>query len=144
MTAVFQDVEFGSRYPELPNDDPRVRRESELRAELEQLRGQMRAEGWAWIEDWKGFQEVHFPSRTVDSLRLAFTGRFVLMDEVEMLQHDPREQDGLRNVARPSLGVTLSENPATKNEGMSAENLVNQVYGAKEFKATSPNPADSN
>ena len=144
MTAVFQDVEFGSRYPELPNDDPRVHRESELRAELGHLRGQMRAEGWAWIEDWKGFQEVHFPSRTVDSLRIAFTGRFVLMDEVEILQDDPREQDGLRNVARASLGVTVSENPATKNEGMSAENLVNQIYGAKEFKANSPKDSPEN
>lgn len=44
MTAVFQHVEFGSRYPELPNSDPRVHRDSELRAELEHLRGQMGAD----------------------------------------------------------------------------------------------------
>ena len=117
MSAVFQDVEFGSRYPELSKDDPRVRRENDLRAELEQLRGQMRAKGWAWIEDWKGFQEVHFPSRTVDSLRISFAGRFVLMDEVEVLQDDPQAEDGVRNVALPSLGLTLVRKPGDKERG---------------------------
>ncbi|TWT75025.1 PSD1 and planctomycete cytochrome C domain-containing protein [Allorhodopirellula solitaria] len=138
LTAVFQDVEFGSRYPERADDDPRVQLERELRGKLADLRREMLARGYAWTEDWKAYQEVHFPQRSVDRLRISFLGRFVLMDEVEILQKDPDAPRGVRNIALPSLGLQVEENPATKNEGMTAENLVNQSYGAKEFKATSP------
>ncbi len=141
MSAVFQDVEFGSRFPELPASDPRVIRQRELKSQLDHQRQQLRRDGGAWIEDWTGYQEIHFPSRRVERLRIAFAGRTVLADELEIIETPGNDNASPQNVALASFGTTIVENPATINQGMSAKNLVNNAFGAKEFKATAP--ADS-
>lgn len=134
MTAAFQDVEFGSRYPELSNEHPRVIRDRLLREELTQLRGQMRGQGWAWVEDWTGFQEVHFPAKTAREMRLAFDGRWVMMDELELLQAD----DESRNLLSPEFGVEIRDNPVTHVKNQPTSNLNNGVFGTKGWRGVSP------
>ena len=72
----------------------------------------MRQPGWAWIEDWKGYQEVHFPKKTVSELRISFDGRWVQVDELEILEAEP---DG-RNVATESFGTVVRDNPVTHSK----------------------------
>ena len=60
LTAVFQGVEFGSRYAEVMESDPSRIREGELRRALHQLRQDLRSDGIAWEEDWQGWKEMAF------------------------------------------------------------------------------------
>ncbi|MEM7394862.1 MAG: DUF1549 domain-containing protein, partial [Verrucomicrobiota bacterium] len=60
MTAVFQDIEFGGRFPELPPDHPRRQRKADLMSEIEQHRDVLRTAG-TWEEDWGSYRELHFP-----------------------------------------------------------------------------------
>ena len=133
MSAVFQDVEFGGRFPELAEEHPRVIREKKLRAELESLRAQMLSQGWGWIEDWQGYQEIRFPAKTTTRLRLNFDARWVMADELEIFEANGNR----RNMALAKFGTKIVENPATLQDGKPAAKLVNGVFGTKQWLAKS-------
>ncbi|MEO1525238.1 MAG: PSD1 and planctomycete cytochrome C domain-containing protein [Planctomycetota bacterium] len=133
LAAVFQDIEFGGRFPELAEDHPRVVREQELRRELELLRDEMRKTGWGWIEDWKGYQEIHFPPQATPAFRVSFDKGWVMADELEIIESGSDR----RNIALPKYGTTLRENPSTFQEGKPAAKLVNEVFGTKQWLAKS-------
>ncbi|MEM8735771.1 MAG: DUF1549 and DUF1553 domain-containing protein, partial [Planctomycetota bacterium] len=134
LSAVFQDIEFGGRFPELADDHPRVRKEKELLAELNQLRGEMKRFGWGWVEDWQGYQEIRFPEKTTDRIRIAFTNGWVMADELEIFE----SSDSRRNMALAKHGTVIEENSATFQEGKPAAKLVNGVFGTKQWLAKSP------
>jgi len=134
MSAAFQDVEFGSRFPELNKDHPRVIRDQEMRVELKTLRGTMRAKGWAWMEDWTGYQEVHFPEKVVSELRIAFDGRWVQLDELEILETGENEN----NVLAPAFGTEISDNPVTHVESQPLARLTDGLFGTKGWRSVSP------
>ena len=134
LSAVFQDIEFGGRFPELAANHPRVIRENAIRQQLNELRGRMQRQGWAWIEDWQGYQEIRFPPKTTDALRIAFDGRWVMADELEIFSADKNR----RNFALQKHGTRIVENPATLQEGKPATKLVNGVFGTKQWLAKSP------
>ena len=60
MSAVFQDIEFGSRFPELAEDHPRRVRGNNLYEQISQVHATLRKMG-PWEEDWTGYRELHFP-----------------------------------------------------------------------------------
>ena len=134
LSAVFQDIEFGGRYPELKDDHPRVVREKQLLEKLESLRADMRKIGWGWIEDWHGYQEIRFPPQATEGLRLEFDSGWVMADEMEIFTADETR----RNVAAGKSGTTIRENPATFQKGKPATKLVNGVFGTKQWLAKSP------
>nr|WP_257787812.1 DUF1549 domain-containing protein [Fuerstiella marisgermanici] len=134
LTAVFQDIEFGGRFPELADDHRRVVKEKQLLQKLEGLRADMRKIGWGWIEDWQGYQEIRFPAQSTEGLRIAFDGGWVMADELEIFTADEQR----RNVALEKAGTTLRENPATFQEGKPATKLVNGIFGTKQWLAKSP------
>ncbi|MGC6448520.1 MAG: DUF1553 domain-containing protein [Rubripirellula sp.] len=134
LSAVFQDIEFGGRFPELAVDHPRVVREKELLQELNELRGKMKKIGWGWIEDWQGYQEVRFPTKTTDGLRISFTNGWVMADELEIFEATEER----RNLALAKHGTKLTENSATFQEGKPASKLTNGVFGTKQWLAKSP------
>ena len=72
LTAIFQGVEFGSRYAELKASDPGLKREGELRHPLRQLRNTLKSDFIAWEEDWQGWKELYFPATATDAIRLTF------------------------------------------------------------------------
>ncbi|TWT54574.1 Planctomycete cytochrome C [Rubripirellula amarantea] len=134
MTAVFQDIEFGSRYPELSDDHPRMKRKVELQKQLHALRKQMLKPGWGWVEDWQGYQEVRFPPKTVDAIRISFDNRWVQADEIEIMEAGKQN----RNVAKPEFGTVVTDNPATHVEGQPISRLVDGVFGTKGWRGKSP------
>ncbi|MFG0253590.1 MAG: PSD1 and planctomycete cytochrome C domain-containing protein, partial [Rhodopirellula sp. JB053] len=133
MSAAFQDVEFGSRFPELSADHPRVRRAAELRERLAELRNKMRSKGWAWVEDWTGYEEIHFPPKTINEMRIDFHGRWVMMDEMEVLESGTDH----RNVLAPEFGATIRDNPSTRVASQPTSNLNNGVFGTKGWRGVS-------
>ena len=60
MTGVFQDIEFGGRFPEFSADHPRRKRGDELLSEIDQQRNKLRKFG-GWEENWGAYRELHFP-----------------------------------------------------------------------------------
>lgn len=103
MTAVFQGVEFGGRYPELSEDHPRRQRAGELYPEMFKQRALLREGIGQWVEDWGGFKELHFEPTTTRALRIDFAWPSVSVDELEVF--GPGDQR--HNFALASNGTEL-------------------------------------
>lgn len=114
LTAVFQGVEFGSRYAELEAGDPSQIREGELRHVLHQLRQSLKADGISWEEDWQGWKELYFPSTATNAIRLTFLSKKIRIEEIEL--YGP--EDPSRNLALASLGtVAKTDDSMTQVRG---------------------------
>ncbi len=133
MTAVFEDIEYGSRFPELAADHPQKVREAEIRAEIESLRGQL-AEFGPWEEHWSAYRDVHFAPVTTEEVRIQFLQKGCFVDELELFGPKNPEE----NFALASAGTTLDtdhEMIYNKNKGVSRVNDGN--YGTESFAAKS-------
>ena len=100
MSAVFQDIEFGSRFPELSTDHPRRIRGNELYAKIFDLRRKLREFG-PWEEHWTGFREVYFPPTTTQSVRISFLSTTAYIDELEIFGN----KYGYQNLALAAAGT---------------------------------------
>ncbi|QXD24395.1 PSD1 and planctomycete cytochrome C domain-containing protein [Opitutia bacterium ISCC 51] len=100
LTAVFQGIEFGARYPELAEDNPLLKREQKLKLALNSERSKLRSQGTYWEEDWTGWNELHFPATETKAVRLAFTTKNVGVEEIEL--YGPKAPT--TNLALSSLG----------------------------------------
>lgn len=106
MTAVFQDVEFGSRQPEYAAEHPLQQRADELWSQLEAIRQRLRAFG-GWEENWGAYRELHFKPVTTKAVRVRLKMPAVFLDELEVL--GPRDRDA--NLALASRGTEVSGFP---------------------------------
>ncbi len=114
MSAVFQDVEFGSRFPELAEDHPRRVRGKELYGQIFPLRAKLREMG-PWEEDWTGYKEFHVPTTTTQKVRITFNWKGVRLDEIEIFGPQDRRQnlalatEGTRTYSPPEMAVARAE-----------------------------------
>ena len=74
MTAVFQDIEFGSRFPEFDQTHPRKKKAEKLWKQIANNRSLIRSKTDVWEEDWGGYKEVHWKPIEASALRLNFFG----------------------------------------------------------------------
>ena len=100
MSAVFQDVEFGSRFPELTDDHPRQVRGQELYREISLMHDQLSRFG-AWEEDWTGYKEFHVPTTKASKVRITFNWKSIRLDELEIFGPNDRR----RNLALAANGT---------------------------------------
>ena len=84
LTAVFQGVEFGSRYPELDEDNPLLETQKTLTRKIEKERAKLRAHNQTWEEDWTGWNEFYFPATKTKAMRLSFHTQSVGVEEIEL------------------------------------------------------------
>jgi len=84
MSAVFEDIEFGSRHLEWPDHDPRQQNVVRLQQSLETTRNELRNLG-AWEEDWTAYRAWHFTPIQTQAIRLRFLKPNVTVDELEIL-----------------------------------------------------------
>jgi len=103
LTAVFADIEFGSRFPEFGDDHPKRRRGQELSRAIARQRDRLREVG-PWLEDWTESAEIHFPSTTTAALRITFETKYVQLDEVEIF--GPADLE--KNLALATAGTTVT------------------------------------
>ncbi|MEM9017541.1 MAG: DUF1549 domain-containing protein [Verrucomicrobiota bacterium] len=103
MTAVFQGVEFGGRWPEFAEEHPRRERADELYAAAAQERNILREGMGSWEENWGGFTEMVFPATKTKALRIDFDRPFIGVDELQV--YGPEERN--RNLALSSAGTEL-------------------------------------
>jgi len=133
MSAVFQDIEFGSRFPEFSEDHPRKLRGKELHREIQKIRRQLREMG-PWEENWTGFKEIHFSPTTTNTVRLTFEQRTTRIDELEIFSSIERS----KNLALASRGTETSYSQEITSPGMSVGRINDGRYGNDAWIAKPP------
>ncbi|RMF38591.1 MAG: DUF1549 domain-containing protein, partial [Planctomycetota bacterium] len=140
LTAAFQDIEFGSRYPELAPTHPRRQRGEELQQAIEAQRDRLRQYG-GWEENWGAYRELHFPPVTTAAIRLRFKTTNVTVDELEVFGPDPRSP----NWAEQRMGTVVSGYPARGVEDRNPVERVNDgQYGTMVWRAQLDKQAEQN
>ena len=103
MTAVFQDIEFGSRSPEFRRDHPVRQRGEELSRQIEAQRKIMRSTG-PWEENWVGYKEVHFKKVKTNKVKITFLWNSSRLDELEIFATNQSTGKADFNVAAAENG----------------------------------------
>ncbi len=130
MTGVFQDVEFGSRFPEFSPEDPRRQRGEEIWRGIAAQRRVLRELG-GWEENWGAFRELHFKPITTKSIRIRFKMDNVGLDELEVFGPDERRE----NLAHRSRGTTVSGFPEDGVDGrFPIERLIDGEFGTMTWR----------
>ena len=133
LTAVFQDVEFGSRFPEYAEDHPRSVRARQLQKLIDAQRKLVRKTG-PWIEDWHNLEEFHFKAVETKAVRILFTRPYVRVDELEVFgPADPQE-----NVAHQSTGVEVKSLSKFDNARGPIDLINDGEYGTQAWNARAP------
>ncbi|NND97258.1 MAG: DUF1553 domain-containing protein [Pirellulaceae bacterium] len=131
LTAVFADVEFGSRQPEFSDDHPRKQRGKKLWGEIADQRHQLRPLG-GWEENWGAFREMHFQPTTTKAIRVRFKMANVGLDELEVFGPDEYG----KNLAHKRFGAKVSGFPEKGIEGRNPiERLIDGEYGTMTWRA---------
>ena len=134
LTAVFQGVEFGGRYPEFSKDHPRRKRAAEIYPQLNAERKTMREGIGFWEENWGGYNDMVFPRTKTTALRVEFDRAKVFIDELEVFGPENHR----KNLALASDGTTLVEDPEMVNEGSPVSKANDGEYGTMIWKGFAP------
>lgn len=112
MTGVFQDVEFGSRFPEFSQDHPRRKRGEEIWKEIARQRWGLAKIG-GWEENWGAFREMHFKPVSTKAVRIRFKQPGIGLDELELFGTEDRNE----NLIHQRTGTRISGFPDKGFEG---------------------------
>lgn len=130
LTAVFEGIEFGSRFPETPADGPMHSREAKLRDELAATRAILGDEAGAWQEDWQGWNETNFSPVTTKKIRVTFQAARASVDELKLFGPGNSEQ----NLALVKSG-TVAESPERYTDFRGPiENINDGVEGTMNWR----------
>jgi hypothetical protein len=134
MTAVFQDIEFGSRFPEFSEEHPRKTKANEIWNDIARNRSKIRKKTTTWEEDWGGYKEVHWKPLEVVGLRLNFWSGYVGLDEVEIFGL-PAENI---NLAKASNGTKVKTDLAFAQQGdrFPVTRIIDGKYGTQRWQAS--------
>ncbi|MBT3667170.1 MAG: DUF1553 domain-containing protein, partial [Opitutae bacterium] len=134
MTAVFQDIEFGSRFPEFSKDHPRKVQANEIWGKIARNRSHIRKKTSAWEEDWGGYKEIHWKPIEAVALRLNFWSGYVGLDEVEIFGL-PSENF---NLAKASNGTSVRTDLVFAQQGgrFPVGRVIDGKYGTQRWQAS--------
>ncbi len=133
MTAVFQDIEFGSRYPEFSADHPRKKAANAIWAKVRKPRAVLKA-NHHWEEDWGGYREAHFPKQEAAGVRITFMWGGAGLDEMEVF--GPIGEH--KNFAAASAGATVESAPDMEQTDRNPPaNAIDGEYGTMSWRAKS-------
>lgn len=134
LTAVFQGVEFGGRYPEFSDDHPRKQRARELYQEIGKERKILREGAGQWEENWGGFAELLFPPTKTTTLRIEFDRPSIFIDEFQVFSDTSNNQ----NLALASKGTKLKEDPDFADKGSPVTRANDGKFGTMVWKSKAP------
>ncbi|MDE0821140.1 MAG: DUF1549 and DUF1553 domain-containing protein, partial [Opitutales bacterium] len=134
MTAVFQDIEFGSRFPEFSKDHPRKARSRELWKNISRNRYKIRAQRSTWEEDWGAYKELHWKPITAKAIRVSFKSGYAGVDELEVFGKPSEDL----NLARNSRGTKVRTDPMFAQQGdrFPVERVIDGKYGTQRWQAS--------
>ena len=142
MTAVFEDIEFGSRFPEFSPQHPRREKANEIWKDVARNRGIIRSLNSSWEEDWGGYKEVHWEPLEITGLRLNFWSGYVGIDEIEVFGL-PNEDF---NLAHFSNGTVVKTDDAFAQQGdrFPIERVIDGKFGTQRWQASYNKEKDQN
>ena len=142
MTAVFQDIEFGSRFPEFSKDHPRKQSTQGIWKGIAQNRNKIRAKSKVWEEDWGGYKEIHWNPVEATGIRINFWSGYVGLDEVEIFGI-PSENV---NFADQSRGTTVRTDVAFIQQGgrFPVGRVIDGKFGTQRWQASYNKPKKQN
>ena len=134
MTAVFQDIEFGSRFPEFSKEHPRRQNAQAIWKEISKNRNEIRAETNVWEEDWGAYKEVHWKPVEAIGLRVNFRSGYVGLDELEIFGR-PTENV---NLAHQSQGTKVWTDVAFAQQGgrFPVQRVIDGKFGTQRWQAS--------
>jgi cytochrome c553 len=134
MTAVFQDIEFGSRFPEFSKDHPRKEKSREIWKDISRNRYKIRAQRSTWEEDWGAYKELHWKPIMVKALRVSFKSGYVGLDELEIFGKPSEDL----NLARSSQGTKVRTDPRFSQQGnrFPVGRVIDGNYGTQRWQAS--------
>jgi mono/diheme cytochrome c family protein len=133
LAAVFEDIEFGSRFPELGEDHPNRQQGQDIRRTIARHRNLLRRTG-PWHEDWEGYAEIHFPPTTATAVRITFETKSVWLDEVELFGN----ADRTKNLALASCGTIIEAVEGMDVLRKKIESVNDGEYGTEQWAAKVP------
>ncbi|MEM0927357.1 MAG: DUF1549 domain-containing protein, partial [Planctomycetota bacterium] len=133
MAAVFQDVEYGSRFPELASDHPRRVRGQELYQQIGKLHAELLAMG-PWEEDWVGYKELHVKPATTQKVRITFNWNGVRLDEIEIFGTADRR----KNLALAAGGTVARSAKSMAVVRADLANVNDGEYGTQAWGSKAP------
>ncbi|MGJ8642078.1 MAG: PSD1 and planctomycete cytochrome C domain-containing protein [Luteolibacter sp.] len=134
MSAIFQGVEFGGRFPETTEDHPRKLRAKEIWGQLKKERKALSRAIDAWEENWGGYTEMHFPETTTQTLRIEFDKPRVIIDELEVFG----SADAWKNLAAASFGTVLTDDETMRDQGSLVLKANDGKFGTMVWKGFAP------
>ena len=134
MTAVFQDIEFGSRFPEFSKDHPRKEKSREIWKNISRNRYKIRAQRSTWEEDWGAYKELHWKPLMAKALRVSFKSGYVGIDELEVFGKPSEDL----NLARSSRGTKVRTDPRFAQQGnrFPVGRVIDGNYGTQRWQAS--------
>lgn len=137
MTGVFQDIEFGGRFPEFSPDHPRRQRGEAIWKQIASQRRVLRELG-GWEENWGAYRELHFAPKRTKSIRIRFKMRNVGLDELEVFGTEDRKE----NLAHQRR-ATVSGYPEKGIDGRFPINrLTDGQFGTMTWRANTAKDAE--
>ena len=142
MTAVFQDIEFGSRFPEFSKDHPRKQSAQSIRKGISQNRNKIRSKSKVWEEDWGAYKEVHWNLVEATGIRINFRGGYVGLDEVEIFGLPTEDV----NLANKTQGTTVRTDDAFIQQGgrFPVGRVIDGKFGTQRWQASYNKPKKQN
>ena len=134
MTAVFQDIEFGSRFPEFSNDHPRKQSAQGIWKGIARNRNKIRTKSKVWEEDWGAYKEVHWNPVEATGIRINFWSGYVGLDEVEIFGLPSEDV----NYANRSQGTTVRTDVAFIQQGdrFPVGRVIDGKFGTQRWQAS--------
>ncbi len=130
LTAVFEGIEFGSRYPESTVDGPAQQQEQKLRRELAATRAILAESAGSWQEDWKGWNETFFRPVTTQQVRVTFLSPRASVDELKLFGPDDDEL----NLALAETGTVAASPERYTDFRGPVENINDGVEGTMNWR----------
>ncbi len=142
MTAVFEDIEFGSRYPEFSKDHPRKQLAEEIWKKIASERNKIRNLSDVWEEDWGGYKEFHWKPEKATAIRLNFWSGYVGLDEFQVYGL-PSEN---KNLALASNGSKVHTDPVFAQQGdrFPISRVIDGKFGTQRWQASYNKPKKQN
>ena len=130
LTAVFQGVEFGGRWPEYSDQHPRQQRAKEIRAQMAKERNALREGAGQWQENWGGYTEMFFPPTKTQALRVEFDRPNIGVDELQV--YGPANFG--ENLALASAGTKLVDDENQTKRGNEAWKANDGEFGTMAWR----------
>ena len=134
LTAVFQGVEFGGRWPEYGDDHPRQQRAKEIRGEMFKQRKVLGEGAGQWQENWGGYVEHFFPRTKTTALRIEFDRANIGVDELQV--YGPANYS--ENLALASAGTRLVQDEELADVRHPLKHANDGVFGTMAWRAKAP------